>query len=1300
MRRWLRKQIVFLLALFVLLNVNAFLKAKNTTIDDFKNLKEDILTVYKNEGKEGLRGFLNTNKNKIDRTFIIDFADTCFEDGIGRWQTITKIILDERQDLFDSSKRLPKDIIEVYQSKGKKGLRKYAKANKNKITLKYINDFVKAGLQERKKEWLHIALALAKEKKDKMVMHRVYISLGYLNHIERKRKSSVFYREKELVEKIIAIYKDKKETGLRQFVRDNEKKITYRLIKGFCEYGAARRNDEILEIARIMAKETKNQKAIADIYYLIGINTISYDDDYRDEIIAANEKLESDKTKKLIRKIVKVYRSKKEKGLRKFVRKNAKKIDHPFIIYFMEEGHKLNLNKKTAKKKNKKKKSFFKSVLSNAKKVFVPKVAKAEAKVKQTIDDIEKAKKAFEMVKNVIENPEAFIETLKQEYFNEYFGFLSLMAKNFRNPMIDWMQMGRIIADERNDDYALAYAYFLIGMYNIQFGPPENDSSQSKEKTKDKETITLEKEIISIYNGKNEAGLRLFIKDNIEKINREFILGFIRSGSRGDKAAWRNIPFIMAQETNDDNILADVYFEFIQYRHIDNYKSSLVTMNIDVSGKNIETLRKKLLNVFKNKGEKGLREFVKRRAILFNNEVILGLAEFGVKEKKEEWLDIAKIVKDEVYIRKQTRGETWSMPNIDNSFRVEGTKIVWRNRFGKILKSMQDRRDQREKEQFDQWIEKNRKWVRSGEVSRESLSILRLEKAKSSIGLMRLNLLESMDNSRKPGKITWFRKRTDLLNLFSYDRLFQEIGRIPASEMKRKFVAKFYKQFEETALLNLENKYYETAFENVERIRARLFLNELSNDVYKSTNPEIVEKTRNYIARLSDMQKEIYLVDSLGDDKRLAKLKKQYRLLLNEYETFLYDSTPQNGYGSLRYPRSVSLRKLQQTLNNELALYYFIASNRVHVFVISSLDIRVVQLDATGLDVIRNVNRYQLSIRTQNSKNIFKYGQELYQLIFKPLLPQLRGKRNIIIVPDGKLALVPFESFVIDESTPGNPVYLIERFRFKYIQSASVLTMIRKTNEYYGNGNYSGDYTRRYKADKTFRLKERERGKKYLAQKKKKNKKKKNQLKGKFIGFGAPVHDPNVINLPLLKGSGHEVESIAALFEKKRKKSSVVFVNESATEKNAKLKDLINFDYIHFSCHALLKDKFQSLVLTKKQEAGEDGFLTLLEIANCDYNAKLVVLSACQTGAGEVEKGEGVTSLTRAVMKIGTPAVVASLWKVDDTGTKELMIKFYKNILHEKMDKEDALRAAKLEMIKSEQYSSPFFWSAFVMYGE
>jgi CHAT domain-containing protein len=85
---------------------------------------------------------------------------------------------------------------------------------------------------------------------------------------------------------------------------------------------------------------------------------------------------------------------------------------------------------------------------------------------------------------------------------------------------------------------------------------------------------------------------------------------------------------------------------------------------------------------------------------------------------------------------------------------------------------------------------------------------------------------------------------------------------------------------------------------------------------------------------------------------------------------------------------------------------------------------------------------------------------------------------------------------------------------------------------------------------------------------------------------------------------------------------------------------------------------------------------------------------------GKIERGEGITGLTRAVMYAGSPAAVVSLWSVSDEGTKELMILFYGNMINKGMLKEEALRSAKLEMIGKKRYSHPYYWSAFVMYGE
>jgi len=113
-----------------------------------------------------------------------------------------------------------------------------------------------------------------------------------------------------------------------------------------------------------------------------------------------------------------------------------------------------------------------------------------------------------------------------------------------------------------------------------------------------------------------------------------------------------------------------------------------------------------------------------------------------------------------------------------------------------------------------------------------------------------------------------------------------------------------------------------------------------------------------------------------------------------------------------------------------------------------------------------------------------------------------------------------------------------------------------------------------------------------------------------------------------------------------------------------------------------------------------DGFLHLQDIFNLNLPAELVVLSACETGLGQDVKGEGLVGLTRGFMYAGAKRVVVSLWSVNDTATSELMKRFYQQMLEKGLNPVAALRAAQLEMSKTEQWKAPYYWAAFVVQRE
>jgi CHAT domain-containing protein len=114
----------------------------------------------------------------------------------------------------------------------------------------------------------------------------------------------------------------------------------------------------------------------------------------------------------------------------------------------------------------------------------------------------------------------------------------------------------------------------------------------------------------------------------------------------------------------------------------------------------------------------------------------------------------------------------------------------------------------------------------------------------------------------------------------------------------------------------------------------------------------------------------------------------------------------------------------------------------------------------------------------------------------------------------------------------------------------------------------------------------------------------------------------------------------------------------------------------------------------------DDGILTAMEASGLNlWGTKLVVLSACDTGLGEIHNGEGVYGLRRSFVLAGAESVVMSMWPVSDYVTRELMTNYYKN-LKNGMGRGEALRQVQLEMIKRPNRRHPFYWASFIQSGE
>lgn len=142
---------------------------------------------------------------------------------------------------------------------------------------------------------------------------------------------------------------------------------------------------------------------------------------------------------------------------------------------------------------------------------------------------------------------------------------------------------------------------------------------------------------------------------------------------------------------------------------------------------------------------------------------------------------------------------------------------------------------------------------------------------------------------------------------------------------------------------------------------------------------------------------------------------------------------------------------------------------------------------------------------------------------------------------------------------------------------------------------------------------------------------------------------------------------------------------------------------MHFAAHGIIDEAYPArsgIVLSAEQDSKEDGVLQTSEVMRLKLNADLVTLSACRSGLGKLLNGERVIGLTRAFLYAGADSVVMSLWNVNDVATASLMKSFYKTLQQGK-SKDEALRQAKLELLRGQQraWRHPYFWASFVLMG-
>jgi CHAT domain-containing protein len=373
------------------------------------------------------------------------------------------------------------------------------------------------------------------------------------------------------------------------------------------------------------------------------------------------------------------------------------------------------------------------------------------------------------------------------------------------------------------------------------------------------------------------------------------------------------------------------------------------------------------------------------------------------------------------------------------------------------------------------------------------------------------------------------------------------------------------------------------------------------------------------------------------------------------------------------HPKPASLRTVQKSLQpDEMVLEYVLGKSESYCLQLTHTDIAVHVIPSGKNKIESLVEDFLMAVRSKQPENTA--STELFSLLLQPAIER-NSRMRIIIVPDGKLHLLPFDGLKNEKGD-----YVLESHIVTYAPSATVLYLLTRSRgqqEFHAAFLGIGDVIspRPPSASRA-------------------------TISTKVsANSGADFFDLEAVRFPDLPGSRQEVMSVSAIIRGPKE----LLLRADATEAAFKSLRLADFEIIHFAVHAVANTKFPdraALVLSKSPESMEDGLLQVREIRDLPLSAELVVLSACDTGNGRLLGEEGIASLERAFLLAGAKSVIASLWTADDTFTVALMKRFYQHLV-EGSHKDSALREAKLDLIEEfGDQALPLYWAGFTLIGD
>ena len=534
-----------------------------------------------------------------------------------------------------------------------------------------------------------------------------------------------------------------------------------------------------------------------------------------------------------------------------------------------------------------------------------------------------------------------------------------------------------------------------------------------------------------------------------------------------------------------------------------------------------------------------------------------------------------------------------------------------------------------------------------------------------------------------------------------------------------------------------DTKYQDEAFKYAERGKAIVLKNQMQQfyGMLGADLPENLKKEeqriRNQLAFFETDLAVKYKADNFR--KEVLNLHREYQMLLENIEK----SAPQ--YFDLRYQvPEVSIAAIQEKLSEQEAmLSYYQGNNLYYIFAINKNDVKTyftaqnapletssktglndlnkkinekfpkpdkkakktdipklpspdvgiyTQYTEDELDLQAGINKGLRSTIKLSKEQFVAANHTLYRRLIEPVKEVIKRKKKLIIVPHNDLHFLTFETLI--KTKPKKKVkynklkYLLKDYAISYEMSADFMLDKKETSKVILNSISAWAPVFNPSDSLGYVLSTEDLLLDSLS----------------FEGTQMRSLMPDRSTFNMLKYSEDEVVSIINTFAKKNRNGKA-FLKADATEVEFK-KEALNYNHLHIASHSFVNTTLPKLSGIALAPSGdEDGILFAGEIMNMDFsNTSLVVLSSCESGTGALVRGEGILSLNRAFLFSGVDNTISTRWKISDRASSELMANFYKKVL-DGAGYSEALRYAKLKMIKKSKTATPKLWAGFTLTG-